>query len=113
MITVYHNSRCGKSRDCVAFLENKNQEIEIVKYLETPLSFDELSILLAKLKIKPIELVRVKESVWIEHFKNKTLSDAEIIQAIADFPILMERPVAVKGNKAVIARPLERINELL
>lgn len=113
MITVYHNSRCGKSRDCVAFLENKNQEIEIVKYLETPLSFDELSKLLAKLKIKPIELVRVKEPVWIEHFKNKTLSDAEIIQAIADFPILMERPVAVKGNKAVIARPLERINELL
>jgi arsenate reductase len=54
MITVYHNSRCGKSRDCVAFLENKNQEIEIVKYLETPLSFDELSILLAKLKCQSI-----------------------------------------------------------
>ena len=113
MITVYHNSRCGKSRDCVAFLENKNQEIEIVKYLDTPLTFDELGKLLGKLKIKPIELVRIKEPVWIEYFKHKTLSDAEIIQAIADFPILMERPVAVKGNKAVIARPLERINELL
>lgn len=112
MITIYHNPRCGKSRECIAFLEDINQEFNIVKYLETPLNFELLQDILKKLNITPIELIRKKELVWIENFKDKNLSDAQIIQAMVDFPILIERPIAVKGNKAVIARPLERIKEL-
>ena len=113
MITIYHNPRCGKSRDCMAFIQNSNHEYEIIKYLETPLSYNELKEIIKKLKIKPIELIRVKETIWIENFKAKNLSDNEIIQTMVDHPILMERPIAVNGEKAVIARPLEKINTIL
>lgn len=113
MIRIYHNPRCGKSRECLAFLETSNQQFEVIKYLETPLNFEELSGIIQKLRITPIELIRTKEATWIEHFKGKTLSDNEVIQAMVDYPILMERPIAILGNKAVIARPLEKIKELL
>jgi arsenate reductase len=113
MITVYHNPRCGKSRECVTFLENSKHVYEVVKYLENPLNFNELSKLISKLNINPIELIRTKESVWIENYKNKNLSDTEIIQIMADNPILMERPIAVNGEKAIIARPLEKINDII
>lgn len=113
MITIYHNPRCGKSRECLAFIENSNEQFEVIKYLETPLSFEKLSEIINLLKIKPIELIRTKEAIWIEAFKNQSLSDTQIIQAMVDFPILMERPIAVKGNKAIIARPLEKIKEIL
>lgn len=97
----------------MAFIQNSNHEYEIIKYLETPLSYNELKEIIKKLKIKPIELIRVKETIWIENFKAKNLSDNEIIQTMVDHPILMERPIAVNGEKAVIARPLEKINTIL
>lgn len=113
MITIYHNPRCGKSRDCLAFIQNSNLEYEVIKYLETPFTVKELTKIIAKLKIKPIELVRTKEAIWVENFKNATLSDDQIIEVMVQHPILIERPIAVKGNKAIIARPLEKIKEIL
>lgn len=113
MITIYHNPRCGKSRECLAFLETSNQSIEVIKYLENPLSFNELENLIQKLNISPIELIRTKESIWIEKYKGKNISDKEIIQSMVEYPILMERPIVVLGNKAILARPLENINKLL
>ena len=113
MITIYHNARCGKSRGCLAFLEDSNQEFEIVKYLENVPTFEELSDIIQKLNIAPIELVRQKEPIWIELFKNKKLSDKEIIQAMIDHPILIERPIVVNGDKAIIARPLENIQSII
>ena len=108
MIQIYHNSRCGKSRECLAFLEDSGQEYEVVKYLDTIPTFDELKIIIAKLNIKPIELVRQKEKIWVENFKNTTLTDDEIIAAMISNPILIERPIVINGNKAVIARPLAK-----
>lgn len=113
MITIYHNPRCGKSRECLAFLETSNQKYEIIKHLENPLNFNELSEIIKKLNIKPIELIRTKESIWVENYKGNNLSDKEIIQSMVDYPILMERPIAVYGDKAIIARPLEKIKEIL
>lgn len=113
MITLYHNPRCGKSRVCLAFIETSNQEFEVIKYLEHPLNFNELSELVKKLNCTPIELIRTKEAIWIEHYKGKTLSDSAIIQSMVDHPILMERPIAVKDKQAVIARPLSAIEVLL
>ena len=113
MITIYHNPRCGKSRDCLAFIQNSKNEFEVIKYLETPLSYDELESIIKKLQLQPIELIRIKETVWIENFKGKKLSDKQLIQAMVDYPILMERPIAVNGDKAVIARPLEKINTII
>ena len=113
MITIYHNPRCGKSRECLAFLETSNQIYQVVKYLDRPLNFMELSDLIEKLKITPLELIRTKEAVWVENYKKKNLSDKEIIQSMVDYPILMERPIAVNDEKAVIVRPLNRIEEIL
>lgn len=113
MIQVYHNSRCGKSRECLVFLENSGQKYEIVKYLEDVPRFEELKKIIQKLEIKPIELVRRKEKIWIENFKDKTLTDDEIIQAMISNPILIERPIVINGDKAVIARPLEKVAAIL
>jgi len=104
MIQIYHNPRCGKSRNCLAFIDQSNQEYEIIPYLtETP-SFDELKSLLQKLDLQPIQLVRTKEKIWIENYKGKTMNDDEIIQAMIDNPILIERPIVVKDGKAIIGR---------
>ena len=113
MIQIYHNSRCGKSRECLVFLENSGQKYEIVKYLEEVPSFGELKEIIQKLGIKPIELVRQKEKIWIENFKGKPLTDDEIVQAMVSNPILIERPIVVNGDKAVIARPLEKAAAIL
>lgn len=113
MITIYHNPRCGKSRDCLAFLETSNKKFEIIKYLETPLSFNELAEIIRKLNINPLELIRKNETIWKENFKGKELSNSEIIQSMVDYPILMERPIVVYNDKAIIARPLEKIKEII
>jgi arsenate reductase len=113
MIQIYHNSRCGKSRECLILLENSGQEYEIIKYLEDVPTFEELKAIIEKLAIKPIELVRQKEKIWIENFKGKTLTDDEIIQAMISNPILIERPIVINGDKAVIARPFEKATAIL
>ena len=109
MIEVYHNPRCGKSRNCLAFLENTNQEYKIIKYLEEVPSAEELKALLKKLNMKPIELVRQKEKIWIEQFKGLNLTDEAVIEAMIQNPILIERPIIIKGNKAIIAREEDKI----
>lgn len=107
MIQIYHNPRCGKSRNCLAFIEQSNQEFEIIPYLtETP-TFDQLKTLLSQLNLEPIQLVRTKEKIWIENFKGKTLSNDEIITAMVENPILIERPIVVKDGKAIIGRDPE------
>ncbi|HEX8017848.1 MAG TPA: arsenate reductase family protein [Flavobacterium sp.] len=113
MIQVYHNPRCGKSRSCLAFLDDANQDYEIIQYLtETP-TFEELKSLIEKLNLKPIELVRVKEKVWIEEYKGKTLTDSQVIQAMVDNPILIERPIVIKDGKAIIGRDLDKLSSFL
>ncbi|MEO8253932.1 MAG: arsenate reductase (glutaredoxin) [Flavobacterium sp.] len=113
MIKVYHNPRCGKSRNCLAFLDHANQEYKIIKYLEETPTAEELTALLTKLNIKPIALVRQKEKIWIENFKNQNLSDEAIIEAMIQNPILIERPIIIKDNKAIIARDTDKIPAFL
>ena len=113
MITIYHNPRCTKSREGLCEIENLNQPFEIRKYLDEPFTEKELKEVIKKLNIKPIELVRTKESIWIENYKGKDLTDNQIINALLENPKLIERPIIVNGNKAVIARPKEKINEIL
>lgn len=113
MIQIYHNPRCGKSRTCLAFIEQSKQEYEIIQYLtETP-NFNELKVLLEKLSLQPIELVRIKEKTWIENYKGKTLNNDEIIQAMVDHPILIERPIVVKNGKAIIGRNIDLVSSFL
>lgn len=108
MIQIYHNSRCSKSRECLAFIEDSGKEFEVIKYLDDTPTFGELKSIIEKLGIKPIELVRQKEKVWIENFKGKEMSDEEVINAMIANPILIERPIVINGDKAIIARPIEK-----
>lgn len=109
MIQIYHNQRCGKSRNCLLFLEESNKEFEIINYLVTPPSVAELTSLLQKLNLTPIELLRQKEKIWIENYKGKTLTPDEVIQAMVENPILIERPIVVKDNEAIIGRDLDKV----
>ena len=110
---IYHNPRCYKSRQTLALLQEKGVEPEVVLYLDTVPTNDELKILLAKLQIRPMQLVRKGEAVWKEKFKGKELSDDEIIAAMISNPKLIERPIVVKDNKAVLGRPPENALELI
>ena len=113
MTTLYHNPRCSKSREALQLLEDKGETIEVIKYLETPPSRQELSQLIELLGIKPIELVRTQENDWKQNFKGKELSDSEVIDAMMEFPKLMERPIAINGTQAVIGRPPTKILNIL
>ncbi|MDX1277531.1 arsenate reductase (glutaredoxin) [Oceanihabitans sediminis] len=113
MIHIYHNNRCSKSRSALEVLKNSGEEFEVINYLETNPDKEELEKLIKLLNIKPIELVRKNEAIWKENYKGKTLTDLEVIEAMAQHPKLIERPIVVKDNKAVIGRPTELVIDLL
>jgi len=113
MIQIYHNPRCAKSRQGVAYLKENSVDFEEIRYLDKGLSKQELEAILKKIGIKAIDLVRKNEVVWKSDFKGKELSEAEIIEAMVSYPKLMERPVVINKDKAVIGRPTEKINEVL
>jgi len=108
MIQIFHNSRCSKSRQCLSLIENSGKKFEVIKYLENPPSITELTEIISKLGIDPIELVRKKEKIWIKEFKNKTFSSQELIEIMVKNPILIERPIVINGEKAIVARPIEK-----
>lgn len=110
---IYHNSRCSKSRDSYNLLIEKGIDFETVEYLKNPLNKKELVELLKKLNIPASELIRKGEADYKENFKGKELTEAQWIDAMVQYPKLIERPIVVKGNKAVIGRPIEKVIELL
>ena len=112
-IKVYHNPRCSKSRCAIGFLEDANKDFEVVEYLKETPSRQELQSILKKLGMKAVDLIRKGEADYKENFKGKDLSEDEWIDAMLKFPKLIERPIIVLGDKAVVARPTEKINELL
>ena len=113
MIKIYHNNRCRKSRAGLEIVENSGKEFEIIKYLDEVPSVAELKKIINLLKIKPIDLVRKNEAVWKENFKGKTLSDNDIVIAMVENPKLIERPIVINGDKAVVGRPPELISTIL
>jgi len=110
---IYHNPRCSKSRQGLAMLREANVDLEIIEYLKNPLTESELKGLLQKLDIPAIALVRKNEAVWKEQFKNKNLSESELIEAMVAFPKLIERPIIENGDIAVIGRPIEKISAII
>jgi arsenate reductase len=113
MIKIYHNPRCRKSREGLQILEESGQKFEIIKYLETIPSESELSSIIEKLGLSPLQLVRNTEKIWKENYKGKELSDEEIVKAMLENPKLIERPIVVHNNKAVLGRPPENIKTIL
>lgn len=110
---IYHNPRCSKSRDSFNLLTEKGIEFETVEYLKTPLTKEELKALLVKLAIPAKDLIRKGEKDFKENFKGKELSEDEWVDAMIQFPKLIERPIVVKGDKAVIGRPVEKVIALI
>jgi arsenate reductase len=115
MITIYHNPRCQKSREALALLEQKGVEHSIRLYLndEESMSAAEFEDVLDALDMDAIDLVRKNESVWKEEYKTLELDEDEIILAMIENPKLMERPIIVNGDRAVVARPAEKLLEVL
>lgn len=112
-ITIYHNPRCGKSRDSLKLIESqKNTEVEIIEYLKNPPTKEELKKLLAKLNLKAEDIVRKNEALYKEHYKGLIFNEDEWIKILCENPILIERPIVVKNNKAVIGRPPENVLQL-
>jgi arsenate reductase len=111
-VKIYHNPMCSKSRQVVALVESKTSDFEIIEYLKNPLKFEEITLLLSQLNIKPLELIRIQESIWKENYKGIQMNDDEIINAIVNHPKLMERPIVTTNKKAILGRPPENILEL-
>ena len=112
-ITLYHNPRCTKSREALALLRKHGVEPTIVEYLKTPPTGAELTRIVALLGIEPQALVRKGEDIFKHTYQGKTLDTGQWIAALAQHPILIERPIAIRGQRAVIGRPPERVLELL
>ncbi|WP_291993254.1 arsenate reductase (glutaredoxin) [Candidatus Accumulibacter sp. ACC003] len=112
-LRIYHNKRCSKSRAACQLIADKGVDVEIIDYLATPLSREELRELLQKLGMKPEQLVRRGEAVFKEHYAGRVLIDDEWLEALATHPILIERPIVVRGQQAVLGRPPEKVLELL
>ncbi len=115
-LIIYHNPRCTKSRETCELIRlrrTKGLAAEVVEYLKTPPTEKELKGLLKKLGMKAEELVRKKEILFSKKFSKKKYSESEWIKILSKNPILIERPIIVKGKKAVIGRPPENINKLL
>lgn len=111
-ITIWHNPRCSKSRVALEVLEEKNLDINVVKYLEKTPSIDELKEVLQMLGVSARGLMRTKEDIYKElNLKDET-DEEKLIQAMVENPKLIERPVIIKDGSAVIARPIENIDEL-
>lgn len=110
---IYHNPRCKKSRETLSLLQEKNLDPEIVKYLDTPPSEKELKDVLDKLDIPAEKLIRKTEKIYKENYKGKKLSESEWIKAMVKHPKLIQRPIVIKGEKAVIGRPPENVLELV
>lgn len=113
MIKIYHNPRCQKSREGLEILKESGKDFKIIKYLEENPGESELREIIKLLNIKPEELVRKNETIWKENYKGKDLSGDEIIQAMVKHPNLIERPIVINNNKAVIGRPPVLIKSLL
>tara|TARA_B100001057_G_C22820596_1_gene939226 strand:- start:1093 stop:1431 length:339 start_codon:yes stop_codon:yes gene_type:complete len=110
---IYHNPRCSKSRQTLALLKENGLDPEVVLYMDRTLTSNDLKSLLMKLRLNPIQLVRRSEAIWKANFKGKTLTDAELIAVMIAHPKLIERPIVVKGKRAVLGRPPENVLELI
>lgn len=110
---IYHNPRCMKSRQTLALLEENGVTPEIVLYLEKPPTKTGLKKILKMLGLKPEQLLRKGEKIYKENYKGKDLTDTQWIVAMIENPKLIERPIVIKGDQAVIGRPPENVLELL
>ncbi len=110
---IYHNPRCRKSRETLSILEENGIKPDIILYLNDTPSKQELKDVLDKLGMKASEIIRKGEQIYKDNFKGKELSEDEWLNAMVEYPKLIERPIVVKGDKAVLGRPPQNVLELI
>ncbi|UZH54690.1 arsenate reductase (glutaredoxin) [Salinimicrobium tongyeongense] len=113
MIKIYHNTRCKKSREGLQVLEESGKDFEVREYLKDTLSEKEIADLLKKLNMAPIELVRTEEKIWKENYRDRDLSDDELVRVMAENPKLIQRPIVETEHHAVVGRPVSNIEEII
>ena len=113
MITILHNNRCGKARTALQYLESKGVAFEVRNYLEDPLSEVEIEDILSKLDTSIHNIIRKNEDLWKENFSETTYSDSGLVSILANYPKLLQRPIVIKDNKAIIAREIEKLEKFL
>jgi len=112
-IRIYHNGECSKSKGALEILLERQIPHEVRWYLAEPLSREELQSLLSKLGMKPYELVRKGEPLYLQEYQGKTLADDEWLDVLVSHPVLIERPIVERGDHAIVARPPERVFEII
>lgn len=110
---IWHNPKCSKSREALKLLEEKGEVFEVFKYLDTPPSREEIVTLLGKLGVSARDLMRTKEDLYKELGLVKVDDEAKLINALAQYPKLIERPILIENNRAVIGRPVEKTIEFI
>lgn len=113
MLKIYHNPRCRKSRETLQLIKDADADVEVVEYLKTPLTEDELHDLLSKLNLPVDYLIRKNEELFKTQFKGKELSEDQWVKILVDNPQLLERPIVVKDDEAILGRPPENVMKLL
>jgi len=113
MLTIYYNPRCNKSRQTLKIIEESGNKVETINYLNDPLNEEELKDLVDKLGLPVTYLVRKGEKLYKENYKSREISEEEWFKILAENPILIERPIVVKGDKAILGRPPENVEILL
>lgn len=114
-VSIYHNPRCSKSRQTLALLEEKGLTPDVIKYLETPLSVDQLKTVYAQLGLSSVrDMMRTKESIYKElSLGDESVTDEQLFEAMIENPKLIERPIVIKGDAARLGRPPEQVLEIL
>lgn len=111
--TIYHNPRCRKSREALNFLIEEKVDLEVIKYLDDPIQPKDFKLLLARLDLKVSDIIRKEEQLFKQKYKGFDFTDEEWFIVLEENPKLLQRPIVVKGSKAVIGRPLENVKNLL
>ncbi|MBN4066043.1 arsenate reductase (glutaredoxin) [Candidatus Amoebophilus asiaticus] len=110
---IYHNPRCRKSREALAILMDKVEQLEVIEYLKCPPAVDELANIIIKLGHPVESIIRKNESLYKAQYKNKSLTDEEWLMILSENPILIERPIIVEGYRAVIGKPPQKVLDLI
>ena len=114
MIKIYHNEKCSKSRETLQLLLENNIQPTIIEYLKTPISTEELTLILKKLNKPARDCMRVKESIFKEkNLNNPAITEEELVEHMSNHPILIERPIVYTENHAIIGRPPSNVLTLL
>ena len=112
-IKIFHNNRCSKSRQALSMVNGLTSEVEVIDYMNTSVTKNELVQVLKELEMSPSELLRKGESDYKQHVKGKDLSDDQIVDLMLTYPKLIERPIVVNNGKAIVARPPELVNDFV